>query len=72
MKRLGLIRATRRMGCVFIRPGGEHDGYQNPLTKVAQPAGCWYRYTYRVTWSEADGEHVGLCAGFPSLTPMPP
>ena len=25
------------------------------------------RYTYRVTWSEEDGEHVGLCAEFPSL-----
>ena len=26
------------------------------------------RYTYRVTWSESDGEHVGLCAEFPSLS----
>ena len=25
-------------------------------------------YTYRVTWSEEDGEHVGLCAEFPSLS----
>lgn len=25
-------------------------------------------YTYRVTWSETDGEHVGLCAEFPSLS----
>ncbi len=25
-------------------------------------------YTYRVTWSPADGEHVGLCAEFPSLS----
>ena len=24
-------------------------------------------YTYRVTWSPEDGEHVGLCAEFPSL-----
>ena len=24
--------------------------------------------TYRVTWSEEDGEHVGLCAEFPSLS----
>jgi len=23
------------------------------------------RYTYRVTWSEEDEEHVGLCAEFP-------
>ncbi len=26
------------------------------------------RYTYRLTWSEEDGEHVGLCAEFPSLS----
>lgn len=26
------------------------------------------RYTYRVTWSEEDGEHIGLCAEFPSLS----
>jgi predicted HicB family RNase H-like nuclease len=25
-------------------------------------------YTYRVTWSEQDREHVGLCAEFPSLS----
>lgn len=26
------------------------------------------RYTYRVTWSEEDQEHVGLCAEFASLS----
>jgi predicted HicB family RNase H-like nuclease len=26
------------------------------------------RYTYRVTWSPEDAEHVGLCAEFPSLS----
>lgn len=26
------------------------------------------RYTYRVLWSEEDGEFVGLCAEFPSLS----
>ncbi len=26
------------------------------------------RYTYRVTWDEDDGEYVGLCAEFPSLS----
>src|SRR5574341_1787042 len=26
------------------------------------------RYTYRVTWSAEDGEYVGLCADFPSLS----
>lgn len=25
-------------------------------------------YTYRVTWSPEDGEYVGLCAEFPSLS----
>lgn len=26
------------------------------------------KYTYRVTWSEEDGEYVGLCAEFPSIS----
>lgn len=26
------------------------------------------RYAYRVEWSEEDGEHVALCAEFPSLS----
>ncbi len=26
------------------------------------------RFTYRVTWDEDDGEYVGLCAEFPSLS----
>ena len=26
------------------------------------------RYTYRLTWSEEDEEHVGLCAEFPSFS----
>jgi predicted HicB family RNase H-like nuclease len=30
------------------------------------------RYTYRVTWSEEDQEHVGLCAEFPSLSWLAP
>ena len=25
-------------------------------------------YTYRVTWSDEDQEHVGLCTEFPSLS----
>jgi hypothetical protein len=25
-------------------------------------------FTYRVTWSPEDGEHVGLCAEFPALS----
>ncbi|MDY0019974.1 MAG: toxin-antitoxin system HicB family antitoxin [Anaerolineae bacterium] len=30
------------------------------------------RYTYRVTWSEEDGEYIGLCAEFPSLSWLAP
>ena len=26
------------------------------------------RYTYQITWSEEDGEYVGLCAEFPGLS----
>ena len=26
------------------------------------------KYTYRIMWSEEDGEYVGLCAEFPSLS----
>lgn len=26
------------------------------------------KYSYRVLWSEEDGEYVGLCAEFPSLS----
>jgi predicted RNA binding protein YcfA (HicA-like mRNA interferase family) len=37
MKRKDLIRKLEEMGCIFIRHGGNHDWYQNPRTKVAQP-----------------------------------
>lgn len=30
------------------------------------------RFTYRVSWSEEDGEHVGTCAEFPSLSHLAP
>jgi predicted HicB family RNase H-like nuclease len=30
------------------------------------------RYTYRVTWSPEDNEHLGLCAEFPSLSWLAP
>ena len=29
-------------------------------------------YTYRVTWSSDDNEHVGLCTEFPSLSWLAP
>lgn len=37
MKRRDLIKRLEEMGCVFIRHGGKHDWYQNPITKVSQP-----------------------------------
>jgi predicted HicB family RNase H-like nuclease len=30
------------------------------------------KHTYRVTWSEEDGEYVGLCTEFPSLSWLAP
>src|SRR5262245_21282750 len=30
------------------------------------------KYTYRIPWSDEDGEHVGLCAEFPSLSWLDP
>lgn len=29
-------------------------------------------FTYRVTWSAEDGEHLGLCEEFPSLSWLAP
>lgn len=29
-------------------------------------------YTYRVTWSQEEGEHIGLCVEFPSLSWLAP
>lgn len=37
MKRVELIRAIEELGCVFIRHGGKHDWYQNPINGVSQP-----------------------------------
>ncbi|MCY3721962.1 MAG: type II toxin-antitoxin system HicA family toxin [Candidatus Poribacteria bacterium] len=37
MKRRDLIRELRKIGCVLIRHGGNHDWYQNPNTRVSQP-----------------------------------
>jgi len=30
------------------------------------------QYTYRITWSAEDREHLGLCAEFPSLSWLAP
>ncbi|MBT3178553.1 MAG: type II toxin-antitoxin system HicA family toxin [Desulfobacula sp.] len=37
MKRRDLIKKIEKTGCLFIRHGGKHDWYQNPLTKACQP-----------------------------------
>ncbi|MBD2676985.1 MULTISPECIES: type II toxin-antitoxin system HicA family toxin [Nostoc] len=36
MKRRDLISKLEEMGCIFIRHGGKHDWYQNPITKISQ------------------------------------
>ena len=65
-------RATH--GSIFRMP----RGWQSPIKcgKCSEPLTVWRqnvalkndRYTYRVTWSQEDNEHVGLCAEFPSLS----
>ncbi len=37
MKQRDLIKALEERGCVFVRHGGRHDWYQNPLTRISQP-----------------------------------
>ena len=37
MKRVDLIRAIQKSGCVLLRHGGKHDWYHNPRTGVSQP-----------------------------------
>lgn len=37
MKHRDLVKKIEELGCVFIRHGGQHDWYQNPTTKMAQP-----------------------------------
>ena len=37
MKRRDLVRAVESAGAVFIRHGGKHDWYQNPITGISQP-----------------------------------
>jgi len=36
VKHRDLIKKIEELGCVFIRHGGKHDWYQNPVTKMAQ------------------------------------
>ena len=37
MKRADLVRLLESTGSVLIRHGGNHDWYQNPITKISQP-----------------------------------
>jgi predicted RNA binding protein YcfA (HicA-like mRNA interferase family) len=37
VKRRDLIKQLEEIDCIFIRHGGNHDWYQNPITKVSQP-----------------------------------
>lgn len=37
MKRIDLIKALEKQGCVLIRHGGKHDIYRNPETGLSQP-----------------------------------
>jgi mRNA interferase HicA len=37
VKRAVLIKEIEQKGCIFISHGGDHDWYQNPLTKISQP-----------------------------------
>jgi mRNA interferase HicA len=37
VKRVDLIRTIEGFGCQFVRHGGKHDWYRNPLTGVSQP-----------------------------------
>ncbi|MCK5133311.1 MAG: type II toxin-antitoxin system HicA family toxin [Candidatus Sabulitectum sp.] len=37
MKRIDLIEALKKSGCILIRRDGKHDWLQNPSTKMCQP-----------------------------------
>lgn len=37
MKRRDLIKKIEAAGAAFVRHGGKHDWYMNPITKVSQP-----------------------------------
>jgi predicted RNA binding protein YcfA (HicA-like mRNA interferase family) len=37
MKRIELLKRLNRIGCVFVRPGANHDIYMNPKTGKKQP-----------------------------------
>jgi predicted HicB family RNase H-like nuclease len=45
-----------------------NNGGNNDTITVLKKIDLMRKYTYRITWSEEDGEYVGLCAEFPSLS----
>jgi hypothetical protein len=51
MKRVGLIRTIEGGGCVFVRHGGKHDWYRNPLTylRKAYGRGRWRKLKGKAT-----------------------
>jgi predicted RNA binding protein YcfA (HicA-like mRNA interferase family) len=36
MKKKQLLKELNKLGCVFVRHGGNHDWYKNPITGVFQ------------------------------------
>jgi len=38
------------------------------MSKTIAPLYPAEKYTYRVVWSEDDGQYVGVCSEFPSLS----
>jgi predicted RNA binding protein YcfA (HicA-like mRNA interferase family) len=37
MKRSDLIKTIEEFWCIFVRHGGKHDWYRNPVTGMSQP-----------------------------------
>src|SRR5206468_740506 len=37
MKRTDLVRRIEQLGAEFVRHGGKHDWYRNPVTGISQP-----------------------------------
>jgi mRNA interferase HicA len=37
VKRRDLIQKIEKQGCIFVRHGGNHDWYKNPITGAYQP-----------------------------------
>jgi REP element-mobilizing transposase RayT/predicted RNase H-like HicB family nuclease len=55
-----------------VRAGMVANAAQYPWSSYPAPKMNTDHYTYRVTWSPEDGEYVGLCVEFPSLSWLAP